>query len=84
MQDTPSDRRGSAVRWFALTAAVLCAASLAGTQGLEWLSRSGRIAFVTDKTSAPVQNRRFAAGPGIDPMPTGSIAAPSALVIRIR
>lgn len=84
MQDMRSDRRGSAVRWFALTAAVLCVASLAGTRGLEWLSRSGRVALVIDKSSAPAQNRRFAADAGVDPTPTGSIPAPSALVIRIR
>ena len=78
------DRGGSAARWFALAAAVLCAASLAGAHGLDWLSQSGRVALVAYRTAAPAPNRRFAADPNVDPMPTGSVPASSALLIRVR
>ena len=82
MRNFRSDRRGSAVRWFALAAAVLSLGSLAGAHGLDWLSQSGRVALVA--YGAPAQSRRVAADAGVDPMPTGAIPASRALVIRIR
>ncbi len=82
MRDFRRECGGSAVPWFALAAAVLCFASLAGAHGLDWLSQSGRIALVADRGTARPQ--RIAADPGVDPMPTGAIPAPRALVIRIR
>ena len=84
MHDFLRDRRGSAARWFALAAAVLCIVSLAGAHTLDWLSQSGRVALVAYHAPPPSENRRVAADPGVDPMPTGSIPASSALVIRIR
>ena len=84
MQDVTSERRGSAVRWFALTAVVLSVASLAGAHGLDWLTQSGRVALVAYRPTAPARVQQVASDPGIDRMATGSIPASSALVIRIR
>ena len=82
MRDFTGDGRGSAVKWFALAAAALSIGSLAGAHGLEWLSQPGRVALVA--SVAPVQARRVAADADVDTMPTGSIPASSALVIRVR
>ena len=84
MSDFPSDRRGSAVRWFALAAAGLCIVSLAGVHALDWLSQSGRVAMVASRAPAPTANQRVAGDPGVDSMPTGSIPSTSALIIRFR
>ena len=84
MPDFVSDRRGSAVQWFALAAAAVCVASLAGAHGLDWLSQSGRISLVAYRTPAPAASQRAAADPNVDMTPTGTIPSGSALVIRIR
>ena len=84
MQDFISDRRGTAVQWFAVAAAVLCVMSLAGAHALDWLSQSGRVALVAYRPASPAPNQRVAADPNIDPTPTGSVPAGSALVIRVR
>ncbi len=84
MQDVTSENRGSAVRWFALTAVVLSVASLAGAHGLDWLSRPGRLSLVAYRAPAPVRSRPVASDPDVDTMATGSIPASSALVIRLR
>lgn len=84
MPDFPSDRRGSAVQWFALAAAAVCVASLAGARGLDWLSQSGRVSLVAYRAPAPSASRRAAADPNVDMTPTGSVPAGSALMIRIR
>ena len=80
------DRRGSAVRWFALAAAAVCVASLAGAHGLDWLSQSGRVALVAYRAPAPTQRGVVPSGggPDVDMTPTGSVPSGSALVIRIR
>lgn len=83
MHDFRGDRRGSAVQWFALAAAALCVACLAGAHGLAWLSQSGRVALVAYRAPAD-RTRHVDADPGVDTMPTGSIPASDALVIRIR
>ena len=83
MHDFTSDRRGSAVQWFALAAAVLCVASMAGAQALNWLSQPGRVALVAYRAPAPTQDRRVASNAGLDPMPTGSVPSSNALVIRL-
>ncbi|MGI4765121.1 MAG: hypothetical protein ACRYGP_08670 [Janthinobacterium lividum] len=83
MQDTTTDHRGSAVRWFALTAVALSVASLAGAHGLDWLSQPGRVALVAYRSPVPVRSQPVASDLGVDRMATGSIPASSALVIRI-
>ena len=88
MHDFVSDRRGSAVQWFALAAAAVCVACLAGAHGLDWLSQSGRVALVAYRapapTSRPASVGRAGSDPDLDMTPTGSVPAGSALVIRIR
>ena len=84
MHDETTGHRSSAVRWFALTAAVLSLASLGGAHGLDWLSQSGRVAFVAYRSPEPIRSHPVAADPGIDTTATGSIPASRALVIRIR
>lgn len=77
------DGGGSAVRWFALAAAVLSVAGAAGAHGLAWLAQPGRISLVAYHQAAPPIDARASADPGIDRMPTGSIPS-NAVLIRIR
>ena len=83
MTDVTRNQGGSAVRWFALSAAVLSLAGMASAQSLNWLSRSGHLAIVAYRAPAAAPADPVTADAGIDRMPTGSIP-PSALMIRIR
>ena len=76
------DDRGSAVRWFALTAVVLSAFSVAGAHGLAWLSQSGRVSVVAYRAPSDGGPRGLADA-GVDAMPTGSVPSQSVMV-RIR
>ncbi|MGI3899956.1 MAG: hypothetical protein ACRYGP_32005 [Janthinobacterium lividum] len=74
---------GSAARWFALSAAVLSLAGMAGARSLNWLAQSGHLAIVAYRAPAAVPPGPVTADAGIDRMPTGSIPS-SAIMIRIR
>ncbi len=74
---------GSAVRWFALSAAVLSLAGMAGARSLNWLAQSGHLAIVAYRAPVTANKGPVTADAGIDRTPTGSIPA-SALMIRIR
>ena len=79
------DRRGSATKWFAVAAFVVCAACLAGANGLAWLSESGRISIVAIRQApAPTRTARGPVDPDVDDTPTGAIPPTTALMIRIR
>ena len=78
------NEQASATRWFALAAFVVCAASLAGANGLAWLAESGRVSVVAVRQApAPVRAARGPADPDIDATPTGAIPPATALMIRI-
>ncbi|RYB02400.1 hypothetical protein [Lichenibacterium ramalinae] len=97
MADHGDTGTGQAVRWYAVAAAVLSVASLAGAHTLDWLSRSGRVALVAERPVSP-RAAQLAAEAGVDTMPTGSIpagatspgpaapspATPLAVMIRLR
>ena len=93
MTDFRDTGSGQAVRWYAVAAAVLSVASLAGAHTLDWLSRSGRVALVAERAAAPPRAARLATEGEVDTMPTGSIPAgappagssvPLAVMIRLR
>ena len=88
MTDLRDTGSGQAVRWYAVAAAILSVASLAGAHTLDWLSRSGRVSLVAERAAVSPVAARLAAEGGVDPMPTGSVpggaAAPMAVMIRLR
>ncbi len=83
MRDFMRNGHGSAVSWFALSAAVLSIAAMASAQSLNWLSHSGHLALVAYRSAPDAPAGGAGSDAGIDRTPTGSIQR-SALMLRIR
>ncbi len=69
------NERGSASRWFAVTAVAITLAAVVAAQGFSWMSQSGRMPVIAlaPFKRAPNAAEASAAAAGIDMTPIGVI-----------